>query len=213
MFRPSRVLVVDDHPLMAEALERRLDGRAGIDVVAVVGDAEAALPALACTSPDVVLVDLSGDDAAAVLLGRLRECCPAIRTVAMVEERAAGSVAQLAALADGLITTRATADEVVDAVEVVLAGGAALAPHVAAELLRAYAARRRAGEPCPLEDRQERALELAVRGLTDIEIADRLDVSRRTVQRLLAGVRASAGLRRRADLVRWATARSDGAAS
>ena len=55
--RPLRVMVVDDHPIWREALERDLR-TAGLEVVGGAGDGEQALRRLPAARPDVVVLDL-----------------------------------------------------------------------------------------------------------------------------------------------------------
>jgi DNA-binding NarL/FixJ family response regulator len=206
-----RIFVVDDHPLMIEALERRLGAESALEIVGVARSGDEAIARAGRCAAEVVLVHLGHHADVADVLGELRERCPSVRRLAMVDQHvSAPALEHLAALADGLVTTRATAEDVIDAIEVVLAGGTALAPELGARVLRGYASRRRRTIG-PHEVREMRALELAVEGLTDAEIAAELGVSRRTVQRLLARVREREGLRRRADLVRWGAGRGESA--
>ena len=72
MTGPIRVLIVDDHPIWRDALERDL-AAAGHDVVGAVGDGESAVRIAAAVRPDVVLMDLqlpglSGVQAATALV-------------------------------------------------------------------------------------------------------------------------------------------------
>src|SRR4051812_45093286 len=54
---PLRVMVVDDHPLWRDAVERDLE-RSGLDVVATAADGREALVRFAATRPQVVVLDL-----------------------------------------------------------------------------------------------------------------------------------------------------------
>jgi DNA-binding NarL/FixJ family response regulator len=201
-----RVLIADDHPLMAEALRRVVDATGRATVAGVAASAGEAVAALERRGADVVVIDLAADDDAARVLDAAARARPRVRTLVLLADPEPAALGRLAGGADGVLTRRSSAEDVVRAIWVIHAGGTAIDPAVAAELLRAYrqdpngTADRRAGG-----ERAERALALAARGLTDAEIGRDLGVSRRTVQRLLASLRVQAGLRRRADLVRWAS--------
>ena len=200
-----QVMIVDDHPLMSGALQRTLAALPAVDVAAIAGGEAEAMEMMTSRPPEIVLVHLALIAAAATLLAALRMRFPGVRTLVMVEEaHAAAALERLAPDADGFLTSRATEDEVIEAVEVVRNGGAVLPPTLARQMLEAYAS-----PGGPLAARDERVLALAVDGLTDNEIAERLGLSRRTVQRILADLRRRAGVRRRPDLVRWATSRGD----
>src|SRR5439155_22997714 len=108
--------------------------------------------------------------------------------------------------AAGYMTKRSTISELRQAVLTVHGGAAAITPSLTANLLRAFsdgAASRR--ERPGLGPRELEVLRCLAEGMTDDEIGHRLYISARTVQAHLARVRAKTGLRRRAQLARWAT--------
>ena len=200
-----RVMIVDDHPLMGGALKRTLAALPAFDVAMLAPTEAEAMEMMTSRPPEIVLVHLALIAAAATLLAALRIRFPGVRTLVMVDEgQGAAALERLAPEADGFLTSRATEQEVIEAVEVVRNGGAVLPPALARQMLDAYAS-----PGGPLAARDERVLALAVDGLTDNEIAEKLGLSRRTVQRILAQLRQRAGVRRRPDLVRWATSRGE----
>ena len=88
------------------------------------------------------------------------------------------------------------------------AGAAVIDPTLAGQLMGRYARLARGQQPdkdIPLDAREQQVLELIRDGLTQEEIAAELDISQRTVQVVTARIRRKTGLRRRSDLVRWAT--------
>jgi DNA-binding NarL/FixJ family response regulator len=81
---PPRVLIVDDHRMFAEGLEKLLVMEAGVEVLGTVGTAAEALQLCRRVCPDVVVMDLdlpgmNGAEAPA----RLRALCPDARVVAV----------------------------------------------------------------------------------------------------------------------------------
>jgi DNA-binding NarL/FixJ family response regulator len=198
-----RVLIADDHPLMAEGLQRAISGASGLEVAGVAGSAGEAMDLLERLAPDVVVDDMAADADAGSVLDAANRARRRVRTLVMLPDAAATRLQRLAAGADGLLTCRASAEDVVSAIRVLHDGGTAIDPEVAAEMVRVY---RRGGAnagTATATPAAARALDLAVDGLTDDEIGREMGISRRTVQRLLASLRRQAGLRRRADLVRW----------
>ena len=204
-----RVVVADDFPLMRGAVVRALSGVPEIDVVAEASDGEEAVALVEEHHPDVLVLDLAMPQLGGLgVLTRLQEEDAATRVLVVTASEQPETVAQaVAAGAAGYVTKRATLPQLCDAVATVHAGGAAISPSLTGGLLRALrgegpaAARAQAG----LAPREREVLGLVAEGLTDDQIAERLFISARTVQAHLARVRDKVGVRRRSQLVRWAT--------
>jgi DNA-binding CsgD family transcriptional regulator len=88
-------------------------------------------------------------------------------------------------------------------------GGVAVDPGMAAEVVAAYrdASTGRRSSDTTLSRREHDVVRLVARGHTDAEVGAALFLSRRTVQNHLARIREKTGLRRRAEIARWATER------
>jgi DNA-binding NarL/FixJ family response regulator len=204
---PIRVLIVDDFPLVRSALAGALTANNTIRVVGQASTAEQAIDLIDRLHPDVVTLDLGLPDGDGVqLIEQMERLAPKARVlVVTATEHPAAFLSAIAAGADGYVTKRITATELVRAVLDVHAGGSVIEPTLAPMLLSQVA--RPGDEPStPMLDENERTLlELVSRGLTDKEIGDQLFVSTRTVQNYLIRLRARAGVRRRCELVRWAS--------
>jgi DNA-binding NarL/FixJ family response regulator len=203
----TRVLLVDDHPIWREALERDL-GSAGLTVAGAFGDGESAVRAAPALRPDVVLMDLqlpgmSGVDAAAALV-RLD---PGVRILMFSSSgEDADVLAAVKAGARGYLVKSAGREELIDAVHRTAAGEATFSPGLAALVLGEY---RRIGreERSPtavLTDRETEILRLVSTGLSAKQIAQRLVVSHRTVQNHIQNTLQKLQLHNRVELTRWA---------
>ncbi len=204
-----RVLVVDDSPLMREALTASLEADRHIEVVGEADDGGQGL-AMACElRPDVVVCDLHMPGlGGGVLLGRLREELPDTRVlVVTADERPEALLEAVAGGAAGYLTKRVSGRQLRHAIVTVHAGGSVISPALAAHLLREYSQVSR-GEPFSvrplLASREQEILRLLVQGHTDREIGSRLFISMRTVQNSLRRVREKTGATRRSELARWA---------
>jgi DNA-binding NarL/FixJ family response regulator len=201
-----RLVLADDHRIVAEGLHSLLSAR--YDVVAVVEDGHALLDAVARLTPDVVIADvtmpgLGGIEATA----RLAREHPGIRVVILTMHRhEAYARRALEAGALGYVLKVAAPDELVAAVEAALAGRV----FVSAQLVSDWppAARRpgrQAERPTDeLTPRQREVLRLLAEGRTAKEIGAVLGISPRTVESHKYEMMRALGIERSAELVQHA---------
>jgi DNA-binding NarL/FixJ family response regulator len=203
-----RVMIVDDHPIWRDAVERDLTA-GGCTVVAAVGDGEAVVRLVAATHPDVVLMDLqlpgiSGVDATAQVV----RADPSVRVLMLSSSGEDTDVLAAAkAGARGYLVKSAAAAELLDAVRRTAAGEAVFSPGLAALVLGEY--RRLVTDPGEqggpmLTDRETEILRLVAKGLTARQVATRLVLSHRTVQNHVQNTLRKLQLHNRVELTRWA---------
>ena len=208
-----RVLIIEDHPLMQAGLKHALEPDPGFDVVGGAFDGVEGLALAEQLRPDVVLLDLNLPGMGGVtVLERLGRTLPGTRVlIVTASEQADHLLDAVAAGAAGYLTKRSEPAEIRNAVVTVHGGGSIITPSLAGHLLREFSHARR-GEGTSvrplLTPREQETLRLLAQGHTDTEIAAQLFLSVRTVQNHLASVREKTGLRRRAQLARWATEHS-----
>jgi DNA-binding NarL/FixJ family response regulator len=214
MAEPIRVLVVDDQALVREGFVEILDAEVDITVVGEAGDGSAAVAAAEALSPDVVLMDvrMPGVDGIAATTA----ICA--RTAARVLMLTTYDLDQhvydaLRAGASGFLLKSMRGRELVDAVRVVAAGEALLAPSVTRRLIAEItgrpvpAAAPHRAEPSPagrlagLSPRETDTLRALARGLSNAEIAAKLYVTEHTVKTHVSNLLAKLGLRDRVQAV------------
>ena len=192
----TRLLIVDDDPLVRSALTFMLGGQPDLEVVGEAGDGHEGLAQAAELRPDVVLMDirmprLNGLDATRELLDRTDPPRVIVLTTFDADEYV---VEALAAGADGFLLKDTPPPDVVAAIRKVAQGDPMLSPTVTRSLIRRIATSNRSTEAVTrleaLTDR-ERDVALAVgRGLSNAEIATELFLSVPTVKAArLAGLR------------------------
>ena len=205
-----RVMIVDDHPIWRDALERDLSG-AGYEIVGAVGDGESAVRIAAAVRPDVVLMDLhlpgiSGVQAASELVKQ----DPGIRILMFSASGEDSDV--LAAVevgARGYLVKSARTAELLEAVRRTAAGDATFSPGLAALVLGEYRriARDEPTTTTVLTEREIEILRMVSTGRTARQIAERLVVSHRTVQNHIQNTLRKLQLHNRVELTRWAIER------
>jgi two-component system, NarL family, nitrate/nitrite response regulator NarL len=179
---PVRVLIVDDHRVVADGIRLVLGQHADLEVVGVAGDAAEALALAAATRPDILLIDYQLPDATgAEVAARLRERQPGLRVLflSMVMNDAVLREAVKAGARGYLLKTQPAA-ELVDAVRRT-AAGELLIP--AATLAGLIAVSERGPQLLDrLTQREHEILRLLAEGLDNRGIAARLGIGYVTVR-------------------------------
>jgi two-component system NarL family response regulator len=189
MRSPTRVLIVDDHALFAEALAARLGREPDLVILPVAEDGRRALALAATERPHVVLLDLMlGDENGLAVLERLRERHAEVRVVmlsAMSEVEAI--VRALRGGAVGWLSKTESADLVARVVRGAARRGGWIPPDLMGDVLRGLL--EEAPEPnagarllAGLTPREREVLQCMVDGLNRAEIAARLGLSANTVR-------------------------------
>lgn len=192
--RPVRVLIVDDHEVLAASLAQVLDSQSGISTVGVAGTLARAKALLATTAPDVVLLDHRLPDGEGVAaIAELRRIRPSAEIVILTASAADHVlVAAIEAGAAGFVSKTRGLAEVTAAVRAAAAGEAVISPELLARLLpRFQRGTQRAGND--LTDREREVLGLLADGLSNAAIAERLTVSVHTVRNHIANLSAKLG--------------------
>ncbi len=205
---PSRVLMVDDHPVVLAGLKALVDRDPDFEVVGKARDGRTALRLARELLPDLVVLDISlpeinGIEVATTLLAEQPKCRVLILTVH--EERA--YLRQLVeAGVSGYLLKRSAADELIRAMHAVMAGGVYLDPAVAAKaMLRpSRSAQPKSGEAAELSERESDVLRLVAGGHSNKEISARLGISVKTVETYKARAMDKLGFRSRVEVVRYA---------
>jgi DNA-binding NarL/FixJ family response regulator len=205
-----RVLIADDHTMFRAGLRALLATEQDIEVIGEAADGEEAVAKSRELVPDVVVMDIlmpgmNGIEATS----RLAAECPGTKVLVLSMYDDDEHVQQLlAAGAAGFVLKQATTDELVRAIREVVAGGLPLSPGIAARVVRDYARRvrgeREASVAGALTAREREVLTLVAQGQTNQAIAERLGLSRKTVDVHRTNVMRKLGLHDVTELVKYA---------
>jgi DNA-binding NarL/FixJ family response regulator len=204
-----RVLLCDDQALVRSGFRMILDAREDLEVV---GEAEDGLQAIALArklDPDVILMDvrmpeLDGVEATRRLVAGGSRARILILTTFDLDEYVYEAIR---AGASGFLLKDVQPSQLVDAIRVVAAGEALLAPTVTRRLLDRFADTLQAddGTPPPsldsLTEREREVLKLLASGLSNAELAERLFLSETTVKSHISSVLRKRDLRDRVQAV------------
>lgn len=204
--RTTRLVLVDDHRVLREALARSLDEEADFQVVGSWSEAEQALAFLDSSAFDVALLDYSlpGMDGISATRRMLQDH-PEIRTLILsmhCHERLV--LEAFEAGVRGFLPKDCSVAELTGAIRTVLQGDTVISPRIASQLI-AFCRRLRDGEgggaPNPLTPVQLEILRLAASGYANKEIADRTGLPLNTVKLRLKEIFARLNARDRTHAV------------
>jgi PAS domain S-box-containing protein len=212
--RGQTILLVDDHPLFIEGLRNLLAAR-GLIVIGTARDGREAVTQARALCPDVVLMDIEMPNLDG--LGALRQIMadlPDTRVVMLTAVDDKRVIEAVRAGAAGYLRKDQRAEEFFDALAALAHGEAALAPGLAARMMREIS---RQGTPAPtpppaakpgLTARQQELLALLAHGLTYKAIGAELAISQHTVRYHVQAIMTRLNLASRAELLAYATGRA-----
>jgi DNA-binding NarL/FixJ family response regulator len=206
-----RVLIVDDHPAVREALALRIGLQTDLEVCGEAADMAEAMRLIGDTQPDVAVVDISLKTGNGLdLIKRISDRTDAVRVLvwsthsdALYAERC------LRAGALGYVNKEQSTDKIVEAIRRVLEGKVYLSGEMAEKMLhRAVGDGRKEVTRSPLDALADRELEvfrLIGEGMKTIRIAERLHLSVHTVETYRERIRHKLDLEGGTELAHYAT--------
>jgi DNA-binding NarL/FixJ family response regulator len=202
----ARVLIADDHQILAEGVRGLLEPE--FDVVGVVADGRELLTAAKKLKPDVIVADvtmpsLNGIEAAA----QLRDAGITAKVVFLTMHRdVAYARRAMEAGATGFVLKHSVSTELVTGIREALRGRTYVTPMIAGELLHSYQDEdaETTGSTQRLTARQREVLQLIVEGRSAKEVAAVLKISPRTAEVHKARILEALGLQNTAELVQYA---------
>lgn len=205
--RRVRVMLADDHTLVRGGIRKILESQPGIEVVAEAADGAAALELVTATEADVLVLDLKmpGTDGIDVLHGA-KAIRPNLKVVILTMHAGREYVARaVKGGADAYLLKDSAVQDLVAAVEAVMAGQTYFSPAIQQQL----AGLLRHGGPHPtgtrmLTDREREVLTWLARGLSSKEVGKELNISVRTVETHRANLMHKLGVKSVAVLIQVA---------
>ena len=195
------MVVVDDHALLRDGTRRILEAHPDLQVVGEAASGEVALALVNQLHPDVVLMDISLPEMNGIEVARrLTQDHPDVR-VLMVSayDEDVYIRSALEAGAAGYLSKTAPGDELVQAVRAVAGGTNVLQSGLMARLL--ISSRRPERGVADLTERELEVLSLLAEGLHNRELAARMNIGTRTVDRLCDNIYAKLGVSSRTEAV------------
>jgi DNA-binding NarL/FixJ family response regulator len=192
--RSSRILLVDDHPLVRERLAEIINREKDLVICGEAEDRHQALQVVKSSHPDLVIIDITLKSSDGVELIRdIHARWPALLTlVVSMHDESLYAERALRAGARGYITKQEATRNILSAIRRVLTGQIYLNDRIASRILSRLATPGRPGAFSPAEllaDRELQVFELTGRGLNTRQIAARLHLGVKTVETYRARIR------------------------
>jgi DNA-binding NarL/FixJ family response regulator len=205
MTEPIRVMIADDQMMVRQGFSVLLGAQPDIEVVGQAVDGADAVAKVAELAPDVVLMDIrmpgmGGIEATSIITGAPGATVKVlVLTTFDLDEYVYEA---LRAGASGFLLKDASAEQLAEAVRVIAAGEALLAPNITKRLITEFS---RMGAPrapskariSALTERETEVLSLIAQGLSNAEIAEHLVVAEQTVKTHVSRILVKLGLRDR----------------
>jgi DNA-binding NarL/FixJ family response regulator len=201
------VFLVDDHRVLRDGLRILLDTQDDIEVIGEAEDGNGAIKGINSKRPDVVVMDitmpeLNGIDAAQVIHETLPEVGIVILSIHSDLEHIFRA---LQAGAQGYLLKESAGSEVISAVRAVYLGRRYLSPSIRDLVMEAYLNNRQIQSPLELLSMREReVLQLTVEGSSSAAIAERMNLSPKTIETYRSRLMGKLGVHDLTELVRFA---------
>jgi DNA-binding NarL/FixJ family response regulator len=201
-FHSTRVVLVEDHPVMRAGVRGALERTRDITVVGEASTGEEALALLKKTTPEVVLLDIGLPDVDGItLIADIRTASKDTKIIMLSCQTDESSVRMAVdSGASGYLSKSTGPHEIVDAVHAVCNGQAAVSPDVATHLMSAIRGQRRRGEPT-LTSREREVWRALALGLSNADIAHNLFLSEHTVKFHIHNLLGKLGLKSRSEAI------------
>lgn len=188
----TRIMLADDHPLLRQALRDVLEKQPDFEVIAEASDGEEAVKLATEMLPDIVIMDISMPTLNGLeATKQIKASNPSIAVLVLtVHSDSEHILSILRAGAGGYLTKSVYGDEVIHAVRALVSGETVLSPAVSQQIFK-YAFQhsskpKNLGTGNTLSSRELEVINLAARGISNKDIAQRLGLSLRTVKGYLA---------------------------
>ncbi|RVA56546.1 response regulator transcription factor [Mesorhizobium sp. M7A.F.Ca.US.001.01.1.1] len=199
-----RIAIVDDHPLFREGVTRSLSEIGGFEMVGEGATAQDAERLAATMRPDILLLDISMPGGGLSAVASILANHPAQKIVMLTVSEANADVTKaLNAGVNGYVLKGVGSRGLADILRNVAAGESYLSPTLSARLLSDLQSQQPtdglAERLRQLTDRQTEILQLVAEGLSNKEVALRLELQEKTVKHHMTGVLSKLNVRNRTE--------------
>ena len=201
-----RIVVCDDHTIVREGLKQILSGQSDFEVVAEAADGHEAMKRVRELEFDVLLLDMSMPGKSGVdLIKQVKSEKPKLRILVLtMHEEHQYAVRAIRAGASGYLTKEGASSQLVTAIRKVASGGAYISAEVAEQLALNAMPDSQGPLHAALSDREFQVFRMIAEGKSVSEIAERLNLSVKTVSTHKANLLQKMNMTTQGELIRYA---------
>ena len=208
--RPSKILIVDDHPMMRAGLSAQISDEPDLEVCGQAEDVNDALVAIKSTSPDLAIIDIALKESNGIdLIKDIKSRFPSVKMLVLsAYQELLYAERALRAGAMGYLNKQETGTKIFEAIRTVLAGDRYLSPEMTQRLVGQAIGASDSTKTSPVETLSDRELEvfqLIGKGLSTGAIARRLHLSPHTIDTHREKIKQKLNVKRANELQREAT--------
>jgi DNA-binding NarL/FixJ family response regulator len=204
----TRVLIVDDHPLLRKGLGELINQQPDMMMCGEADDAPEAMTAITTIHPDLVIVDISLKSQNGVeLIKNIKAVAPEVQILVLsMHDESVYALRVLKAGAKAYVMKMEVVDKVMEAIRRIRAGKVFVSERVAAQMLSQVVDGNDPSKDSPVDSLSDRELEIVTmigNGIATRDISKRLNISIKTVESHRAHIKAKLTLSHATQLVQW----------
>ena len=209
MSQKTRILLVDDHPLVREGLANLISQQPDFEICGEAGNEPQALELIGSVQPNVAIVDITLETGSGLeLIRNIKALYPAVKTLVLsMHDEGLYAERALRAGARGYLMKREAAKKIIDGIRAVLAGQLYVSEKIISQMTEKFVEGGTAAAISPVEQLSNRELEvfqLLGRGHNTRQISEHLHVGFKTVQAYNARIKEKLRLANATELLREA---------
>ena len=188
---PLRIVIVEDQPRVSESLAKLINRAPGLQVIATFPDGETALVEIPRLKPEVALMDIGLPKMSGIeCVRQLKSLMPALTIIMLTVYDDSDRIFQALQMgANGYLLKRASADEILQAIQDVNRGGAPMSPYIARKVVQSFQQTSPASRPDDvLSKRESEVLGYVAKGYSDKEVAEALGLTTATIRSYLKSI-------------------------
>lgn len=207
-----RIVLADDHALIRHGVKKMIEENPAFKVVGEAADGLELIELLKTTPADLAILDISMPNLRGIeAIREVRKICPQIKVLMLTMHKGEQYLCSaFASGADGYLLKEDSDTELLPAIARVRQGELYISPNLSSDFpedVIASCTRWSEAEGEILTPREKQILQLVAEGVTSRDIADKLDISKRTVEHHRANMMKKLNIKRVADLIKYAIGR------
>jgi len=207
-----RIVLADDHALIRHGIKKMIEENPLLKVVGEAADGLELIELLRSTPVDLVVLDISMPNLRGIeAIREVRKVRPYAKILMLTMHKSEQYLcSSIGSGADGYLLKEDSDTELLPAIEKVRQGEFYISPNLSREFsddIIASCRRRLEGESDILTPRERQILQMVAEGVTSKDIADKLSISKRTVEHHRANMMKKLNIKRVADLIKYAISR------